>query len=97
MPVEEIREGIRHGVRKINIDTDIRLAMTGAVRRSLAKNKSEFDLRKYLKDAMLAAKDICKQRFEAFGTAGQARSIKPVPLDTMAERYAKGQLSAVVH
>ena len=97
VPVEEIREGIRHGVRKVNIDTDIRLAMTGAVRRSLAKNKSEFDLRKYLKDAMLAAKDICKQRFEAFGTAGQARSIKPVPLDTMAERYAKGELSAVVH
>src|SRR5512134_1379482 len=87
VPVEEIQEGIRHGVRKVNIDTDIRLAMTGAIRRHLAKNKSEFDPRKFLKDATAAAKDICKARFEAFGCAGQASKIKVVPLDKMAERY----------
>ncbi|PZP59597.1 MAG: fructose-bisphosphate aldolase class II [Azospira oryzae] len=97
VPVEEIQEGIRHGVRKVNIDTDIRLAMTGAMRRSLAKNKSEFDIRKFLKEAMLAAKEICKARFEAFGTAGQASRIKPIPLDTMAQKYAKGELKQVVH
>src|SRR6187455_1534762 len=80
VPVAEIQEGIKHGVRKVNIDTDIRLAMTGAIRRHLAKNKSEFDPRKYLKDATAAAKDICKARFEAFGCAGQAGKIKPVVL-----------------
>src|SRR3954467_8655206 len=90
VPVEEIQEGIKHGVRKINIDTDIRLAMTGAIRRHLAKNKSEFDPRKYLKDATAAAKDICKARFEAFGCAGQAGKIKPLALDSMASKYAKG-------
>jgi fructose-bisphosphate aldolase class II len=97
VPVEEIQEGIRHGVRKVNIDTDIRLAMTGAMRRSMAKNKSEFDIRKFLKEAMLAAKEICKARFEAFGTAGQASRIKPIPLETMARMYAKGGLKQVVH
>ncbi len=96
VPVEEIQEGIKHGVRKVNIDTDIRLAMTGAVRRNLVKNKSEFDPRKFLKDAMLAAKSICKLRLEAFGCAGQASKIKPVLLDQIAERYAKGELRAVV-
>ncbi|GIX29135.1 MAG: fructose-1,6-bisphosphate aldolase [Burkholderiales bacterium] len=96
VPVEEIQEGIRHGVRKVNIDTDIRLAMTGAMRRSLAKNKSEFDIRKFLKEAMLAAKEICKARFEAFGTAGQASRIEPIPLDAMARMYAKGELKQVV-
>jgi len=97
VPVEEIQEGIKHGVRKVNIDTDIRLAMTGAIRRNLAKNRSEFDPRKFLKDAMLAAKDICKARFEAFGCAGQADKIKPIALETMAERYGKGQLKAIIH
>jgi fructose-bisphosphate aldolase class II len=97
VPVEEIQEGIKHGVRKINIDTDIRLAMTGAIRRAFNKDKSEFDPRKYLKDAMLAARKICKARFEAFGTAGQAGKFKPIPLDAMAEKYAKGQIRAVVH
>ena len=97
VPVEEIQEGIRHGVRKVNIDTDIRLAMTGAIRRAFNKDKAEFDPRKYLKDAMLAAKAICKARFEAFGTAGQAANIKPLPLDSMAERYGKGEFRAVVH
>jgi len=96
VPVEEIQEGIKHGVRKVNIDTDIRLAMTGAIRRHLAKNKSEFDPRKFLKDATAAAKDICKARFEAFGCAGQASKIKVVPMDKMAERYGKGELKAVV-
>jgi fructose-bisphosphate aldolase class II len=80
VPVEEIQEGIRHGVRKINIDTDIRLAMTGAIRRALRKDPSEFDPRKYLKDAMAAARDICIARYEAFGTAGMASKIKPAPL-----------------
>lgn len=96
VPVEEIQEGIKHGVRKVNIDTDIRLAMTGAVRRHLANNKSEFDPRKFLKDATAAAKDICKARFEAFGCAGQASKIKPIMLDQMAGRYGKGELKAVV-
>ncbi|MGI9046731.1 MAG: class II fructose-bisphosphate aldolase [Burkholderiales bacterium] len=97
VPVEEIQKGIKHGVRKVNIDTDIRLAMSGAVRRNLGKNKSEFDPRKFLKDAMLAAKALCKARFEAFGCAGQAGQIKPIQLETIAERYAKGELKAVVN
>jgi fructose-bisphosphate aldolase class II len=97
VPVEEIREGIRHGVRKVNIDTDIRLAMTGAMRRYLAQHPDDFDPRKPLKEAMLAAKGICKQRFEQFGCAGQAGKIAPVALDTMAERYARGELDPVVH
>jgi fructose-bisphosphate aldolase class II len=96
VPVEEIQEGIKHGVRKINIDTDIRLAMTGAIRRHLAKNKSEFDPRKYFKDATAAAKEICKARFEAFGSAGQAGKIKAVALDNMANKYVKGELKAVI-
>jgi len=97
VPVEEIREGIRHGVRKVNIDTDIRLAMTGAMRRYLAQHPDDFDPRKPLKDAMLAAKAICKQRFEQFGCAGQAGKIAPIALDTMAERYVRGELDPVVH
>jgi fructose-bisphosphate aldolase class II len=96
VPVEEIQEGIRHGVRKVNIDTDIRLAMTAAMRRAMAQQRSEFDPRKFLKEATAAARAVCKARFEAFGCAGQAGRIKPIPLDTMAERYAKGQLDAVV-
>ena len=87
VPVEEIQAGIKHGVRKLNIDTDIRLAMTGAIRRAMAKNPGEFDPRKYMKDAMLAAKDICIARYEAFGTAGQAPKIKVVPLESMAKKY----------
>lgn len=97
VPIEEIQEGIKHGVRKINIDTDIRLAMTGAIRKHLAKNKSEFDPRKFFKDAMIGAKEICKARFEAFGSAGQASKIRAIPLDTLAEKYAKGELKAVVN
>jgi fructose-bisphosphate aldolase class II len=97
VPVEEIQQGIRHGVRKVNIDTDIRLAMTGAMRRFLAQHPDEFDPRKPLKEAMLAAKAICKLRFEQFGCAGRAQKIAPVALDTMAERYARGELDPVVH
>jgi fructose-bisphosphate aldolase class II len=88
VPVESIVEGIRHGVRKVNIDTDIRLVMTGAMRRAMAKDPAEFDPRKFLKDATAAARGLCKERFEAFGCAGQAPRIKPVPLEKMAARYA---------
>ncbi|MGF6600860.1 fructose-bisphosphate aldolase class II [Paraburkholderia sp. GAS448] len=87
VPVEEICEGIRHGVRKVNIDTDIRLAMTGAIRRSLAQCPSEFDVRRFLTDALGAARELCRSRFEAFGSAGQAHKIKPVALSAMAGRY----------
>ncbi len=87
VPVEEICEGIRHGVRKINIDTDIRLAMTGAIRRSIAQRPSEFDVRRFLTDALGAARDLCRSRFEVFGSAGQAHKIKPVALPAMAGRY----------
>jgi len=96
VPVEEICEGIKNGVRKVNIDTDIRLAMTGAIRRNMAQDKSNFDPRKYLKEATAAAKEICKARFEAFGCAGQASKIKPIMLDDMAIRYAKGELDPVI-
>lgn len=88
VPVQEICTGIRHGVRKINIDTDIRLAMTGAMRRAMAHDRSEFDPRKFFKQATLAARDLCVQRFEAFGCAGMASRIKPRPLDREARRYS---------
>ena len=87
VPVAEIVEGIRHGVRKVNIDTDIRLAMSGAMRRALAENPEEFDPRACLKAAVAAARELCRQRFEAFGAAGQASRIKVVPLEKMAARY----------
>jgi fructose-bisphosphate aldolase, class II len=87
VPVEEIQRGIKHGVRKINIDTDIRLAMTGAIRKALVEHPSEFDPRKFLAEARKAARGICKARFEAFGCAGQAPKIKPMPLETLARRY----------
>ncbi len=96
VPVEEIVKGIKHGVRKVNIDTDIRLAMTGAIRRYFAENPSKFDPRDYLKPAREAAKKICLARFEAFGCAGQASKIKPLSLDKMADRYAKGELNQIV-
>lgn len=92
VPVEEIQEGIRHGVRKVNIDTDLRMASTGAVRKFLAENPKEFDPRKYLKASTAAMKGICKARYEAFGTAGNASKIKPVSLEVMAKRYKKGEL-----
>ncbi len=94
VPVEEICEGIKNGVRKVNIDTDIRLAMTGAIRRCMMQNASEFDPRKFFKEATSAARDICVQRFEAFGCAGRAASIKPVPLEKMAQIYVKDAVAA---
>jgi len=97
VPVEEIQEGIRHGVRKVNIDTDIRLAMTAAMRRVAVKNPSEFDPRKFLIAAMDEAKRVCVSRFEAFGSAGQAEKIRPIELDDMARRYAAGSLAQTVH
>jgi fructose-bisphosphate aldolase class II len=97
VPVEEIQEAIKHGVRKINIDTDVRLAMTAAIRKFLAENPSKFDPREYLKPAREAAYRICKQRYQQFGCEGQAGKIKAVALDEIARRYASGQLSQVVH
>lgn len=96
VPVEEIVKGIAHGVRKINIDTDIRLAMTGAIRRYLAENPSKFDPRDYLKPAREAAKKICVARYLAFGCEGQAGKIKVLSLDKMAARYANGELNQIV-
>lgn len=93
VPVKEIQEGIRHGVRKINIDTDLRLASTGAIRRVLAKKPSEFDPRKYLGEAREAMKGICQQRYEEFGTAGKADKIKVVSMEKMAMRYKAGELN----
>ncbi|WP_426415400.1 class II fructose-bisphosphate aldolase [Aestuariirhabdus sp. LZHN29] len=92
VPVEQICEGIKHGVRKVNIDTDLRLASTGAVRRFLAQNPSEFDPRKYLLQTTRAMTEICLARYEAFGTAGNASKIKVDSLDTMFDRYQSGEL-----
>ncbi|QFT56746.1 class II fructose-bisphosphate aldolase [Microbulbifer sp. THAF38] len=92
VPVEQICEGIKHGVRKVNIDTDLRLASTGATRRFLAENPSEFDPRKFYKAALQAMKEICIARYEAFGTAGQASKIRPLSLDAMSQRYTAGEL-----
>ena len=97
VPVEEIQEAIKHGVRKINIDTDIRLAMTAAVRRFLGENPGHFDPRDWLKPARAAAKVICKQRYQQFGCEGQAGKIKPVSLDSIAHKYRTGELSQHVH
>ena len=88
VPVEEIQRGIRSGVRKINIDTDIRLAMTGAMRKLFAESPSEFDPRKAYAEARKAARAIVKARFEAFGCAGQGSRIHPVSLEAMAARYS---------
>ncbi len=87
VPVEEIQRGIKNGVRKINIDTDIRLAMTGAIRRMFVEHPEEFDPRKFLAEARKGAKQICKARFEAFGCTGHAQRIKPVPFEQMAKKY----------
>jgi fructose-bisphosphate aldolase class II len=87
VPVEEIQRGIQSGVRKINIDTDIRLAMTGAMRQVFAEQPAEFDPRKALAAAKKAARGLCKLRFEAFGCSGMAARIRPVPLDAMVQRY----------
>jgi len=96
VPVEEIQKAIKFGVRKINIDTDIRLAMTGAVRKFLAENPDKFDAREWLKPAREAAKALCKQRYIEFGCEGQAAKIKGNSLQVVAARYAKGELAQVV-
>jgi fructose-bisphosphate aldolase, class II len=95
VPVEEIVEGIKHGVRKVNIDTDIRLAMTGAMRKFMAEHPGEFDPRKPLTAAKNAARDLCKERFAAFGSAGQAARLNAIGMEKMAARYASGELCPV--
>ena len=96
VPVEEIVEGIKNGVRKVNIDTDLRMASTGAIRKHLHDNPANFDPRKFLKEATKAMRSICKARFEAFGCAGMASKIKPINLDDMVKRYTSGELNVKV-
>ncbi|XOT96866.1 class II fructose-bisphosphate aldolase [Alcaligenes pakistanensis] len=96
VPVEEIQEAIKYGVRKINIDTDIRLAMTAAIRRFLFENPEKFDPREYLKPAREAAKKVCVARYQEFGAAGQASKIKAIPLQEIARQYSTGELSQIV-
>ncbi len=96
VPVEEIVEGIKHGVRKINIDTDLRMASTGSIRKHMAENQANFDPRKFLKVATAGMKDICKARYEAFGCAGMASKISPVSLEVMFDRYKSGELDPKV-
>ena len=92
VPVDEIVEGIKSGVRKVNIDTDLRMASTGAVRKHLHENKANFDPRKFLKEATKAMAGICQARYEAFGCAGMASKIKPISLETMFQQYETGKL-----
>ena len=92
VPLEEIERGIKYGVRKVNIDTDCRLAMLGVIRKIANENKAEFDPRKFLKPAMDAMESLCAERFERFGTAGNAARIRPLSLSAMASRYASGDL-----
>jgi fructose-bisphosphate aldolase class II len=96
VPVEEIVEGIKHGVRKVNIDTDLRMASTGAIRKYMAENSKDFDPRKYLGAARKAMMEICKARYQAFGCVGMAGKIKPIAMEKMADRYKKGELNAIV-
>jgi len=92
VPVEEIERGIRMGVRKVNIDTDCRMAMTGRFRKLAMEKPEEFDPRKFLIPAMEELEKLCRDRFERFGTAGHAGGIKPIPMDEMAKLYADGSL-----
>ena len=87
VPVEQLVDAIKHGVRKINIDTDLRLASTGAMRRLMAEKPSEFDPRKFFSATVDAMKQICIDRYEAFGTAGHADKIRPISLEKMVEKY----------
>ncbi|WP_190600476.1 class II fructose-bisphosphate aldolase [Candidatus Vesicomyidisocius sp. SY067_SCS001] len=96
VPVEEIQEGIKHGVRKVNIDTDLRMASTGAIRKHLGENTSNFDPRKFLKEATNAMSDICSARFEAFGSAGNADKIIVSSLETMSKKYLSIELDSQV-
>ena len=97
VPVEEVVEGIKHGVRKVNIDTDLRMASTGAIRRHLNDNKSNFDPRKFLKEATKAMSEICKSRYESFGSAGMADKITPISLENMQLRYDSGELDPKIN
>jgi fructose-bisphosphate aldolase class II len=97
VPVEEIQQAIKHGVRKVNIDTDIRLAMTAAVRRFLVENPGHFDPRDFLKPARAAARKICTERYRQFGCEGQASRIQALPLTVVAQKYGTGELSQQVH
>ncbi len=97
VPVEEIQEAIKYGVRKVNIDTDIRLAMTAAIRKAMSEDPSKFDPRDFLKPARAAAKKICMDRYQQFGAAGQASKIKAIPLSEIANRYKTGALAQMVN
>lgn len=92
VPVPEIQEAIKHGVRKVNVDTDLRMAITGAIRKVFVENPAEFDPRKYMAAAMEAQAKVCQARYEEFGAAGHASQIKPISLADMAKRYASGEL-----
>ena len=92
VPIKEILEGIKHGVRKINIDTDLRLAATAAIRKYFVKNPDQFDPRKYLIESQNAMKDIVMKRLKEFKSAGEASKIKPIPLSVMSKKYSSGEL-----
>ena len=92
VPVEEIVRGIKSGVRKVNVDTDCRMAITGAIRKIFAENPKEFDPRKYLKPAIEEMQKVCEARFISFGAAEQASKIKVIPMAEMAKRYSTGEL-----
>ncbi len=96
VPIEEIERGIKNGVRKVNIDTDCRLAMAGAIRKVALEKKGEFDIRKFMKPAQKAMESVCADRFQRFGAAGNAHKIKTISLNDMAVRYASGSLNPVV-
>ena len=97
VPVEQIQEGIRHGVRKVNIDTDLRLASTGAIRRFMAQNPAEFDPRKYLAKTIEAMRDICVARYDSFGTSGNADKIRVKSLESIHLMYDAGELTQQVN
>ncbi|HIJ21542.1 MAG: fructose-bisphosphate aldolase class II [Gammaproteobacteria bacterium] len=97
VPVAEIQEGIKSGVRKVNIDTDLRMASTGSVRRHLMENTSNFDPRKFLKESTKGMMEVCKARYLAFGCEGMASKLTPVSLETMFDRYGKGELDPQVN
>jgi fructose-bisphosphate aldolase class II len=96
-PVAEIIEGIKYGVRKVNIDTDCRMAISGQIRKVLLEKKAEFDPRKYTIPATSAMQVVCEARYESFGTAGNASKLKPLPLTVMAERYNSGELDQKIN
>ncbi len=96
VPLEEVERGIRHGVRKVNIDTDIRMAVTGAIRKYMKENPASFDIRGYLKQGVAATKALCAERYERFGCAGNGPRITPIPLSDMATRYQNGALTQQV-